>query len=204
MGDGMRTLETHSPTAKDLVGGLREWSELLESVRAVNRDMIVGRQTSSESRPKGGQTALRSVLSSRLEDRGWSTRNLGIFRRDLQLPSFFKLDFRKGPLGVVMSTQNAGYLVRNLTNLQLAAGPESSQMRTSVELGVLLIPTERHKAWSRMDSSVATYEDAKNALQGLSTLLTAPISILGLDAAEGDGNGVPWEATGLDVFPGGG
>jgi hypothetical protein len=195
----MRILEEHSATARDLVGGLREWSELVDVLRGIGRDHLVGRQLSFDPLPRGGQTSLRSVLKSRFEDRGWSVDDPGIFRKELDLPTFFRVNFRKGPVGVIVSTQNEGYLVRNLTNLQLAAGPEAPEITTSVELGVLLLPTEQHKAWSRMDSSVATFEDAVKTLHSLRTLLTAPISIVGLAAAEEDS---VWEAAGREVFPG--
>jgi hypothetical protein len=195
----MHILQKHSSTSRKLAGDLREWSELIHIVRGIARDEIVGRQLHFGSRPIGGQSALQSVLKSRFNDRGWSVNDVPIFRKQLQLPSFFKINFCKGPVGIVVSTQNRGYLVRNMTNLQLAAGPVAPEITGSVELGVLLIPTEQHKAWSRMDSSVATFEEAVKTLHSLRTLLTAPIAIVGLDAAETKN---PWEAVGREVFPG--
>ncbi len=198
----MQVVIEHSRGSDTLLEGSSTWHQLLDTLDRINRQALVGRQVALSrgpaQPPKGGQRALNDLLASLLAPMDW-TANSRVFRPRPSLPPW-RLSFHRDSIGVVVCTQNVGYLAQKLLTLQIAAGPPSeSRWGPSVmDVGALLVPTADLKSWSRMDSSVATFADAMAQNDGLSTVLTAPIAVLGLDARTA---GSLWERT--DAFPGG-
>ena len=197
----MQVAVEHSRGSDILLEGAPTWHQLLETLDRIDRDTLVARQLTLSrgptQPPKGGQRALNDLLVGLLEPMDWTT-NSRVFRPRPSLPPW-RLSFHRDSIGVVVCTQNVGYLAQKLLTLQIAAGPpsESRWGPSAVDVGALLVPTSDLKSWSRMDSSVATYGDAIAQNDGLSSVLSAPIAILGLDARTA---GALWERT--DVFPG--
>jgi hypothetical protein len=178
------------------------WDEMCRELERVGRDELIARQqtltrTSGRS-PKGGQRALNEVLDRTFPSEGW-LHDSRVFRPRPALPGW-RLSFLRDRVGVVVCTQNVGYLAQKLLTLQIAAGRETESRwpPSAVDVGVLIVPTEELKTWSRMDSSVTTYRDALAQNVGLESVLSAPIAIVGLDARS---DGIVWEPT--SVFPGG-
>lgn len=177
------------------------WDELRLRLERIEAGTLIAQQrvlTASSSRsPKGGQRALNEVLTRTFTTDEW-LHDSRVFRPRPALPSW-RLSFTQGPVGVVVCTQNVGYLAQKLLTLQVAAGPETESRwpPSAVDVGVLLVPTVEFKTWSRMDSSVTTYRDALAQNVGLEGILSAPIAIVGLDART---DGLVWGPT--SVFPG--
>jgi hypothetical protein len=178
------------------------WQELCSRLESIGRDDLVAQQqaltrTSGRS-PKGGQRALNELLARTFPPDAW-LHNSRVFLPRPALPSW-RLSFIQEEVGVVVCTQNVGYLAQKLLTLQIAAGraTESRWPPAAVAVGVLLVPTAELKTWSRMDSSVTTYRDAVAQNVGLEGVLSAPMVIVGLDARS---HGSIWEPT--RSFPGG-
>jgi hypothetical protein len=178
------------------------WDELCRRLERIGpEDLIAQQQTltrTSGRSPKGGQRALNEVLTRTFRSDEW-LHDSRVFRPRPALPGW-RLSFLQDSVGVVVCTQNVGYLAQKLLTLQIAAGRETEARwpPSAVKAGVLLVPTEELKTWSRMDSSVTTYRDALAQNVGLEGILSAPIAIVGLDARTA---GIVWEPT--SVFPGG-
>jgi hypothetical protein len=178
------------------------WDELCRRLERIGRDDLIAQQQTlariSGRSPKGGQRALNELLARTFPADGW-LHDSRVFRPRPALPSW-RLSFLQDRVGVVVCTQNVGYLAQKLLTLQIAAGRETESRwpPSAVDVGVLLVPTEELKTWSRMDSSVTTYRDALAQNVGLESVLSAPIAIVGLDART---DGTVWEPT--KVFPGG-
>lgn len=178
------------------------WDRMCRELERIGRDDLIGQQRTlthaSGRAPKGGQRALNDVLGRTFPSEEW-LHDSRVFRPRPALPSW-RLSFQRERIGVIVCTQNVGYLAQKLLTLQIAAGRETESRwpPSTVDVGVLLVPTEELKAWSRMDSSVTTYRDALAQNVGLESVLSAPIALVGLDARS---NGTVWEPT--SVFPGG-
>lgn len=181
--------------------GQPEVEQVCELLAGISRDDILERQSelaaTRAKAPAGGQTALNEVLASRFEAAEWEPDSQ-LFEKGVPVPGAFRLHFVRGRAGVVVSTHNRGFLIRNLTILQVAATGPQERQRVHTPLALLLIPTGRMKSWSRMDQTVADSREARAVVSALRSVISAPIGIIGLDAA--DSITSDWQAT--TAFPG--
>jgi len=183
------------------------WGELQEVLRGIDRQDVVATQSEyfrawidgeRATPPAGGQTTINRLIEERLAEIGWDTQVPVIPSEDGRGPvPYWSMDFVKDRIGVEVSFNNAGVLPQNLLRMSVKAESHLLDPDEMIRLGILIVATENMKAWSRMDSTVHTFEQVRRVLRYVTFSVPTPMVVVGLNNSTA---GEVWEPT--DLFQG--
>lgn len=183
------------------------WRELQEVLRSIDRQEIIAIQAEyfdawmrgeRATPPAGGQTTVNRLIEARLADLGWETQVPVIPAEDGRGPvPYWSMDFIKDRIGLEVSFNNAGVLPQNLLRMSVKAESHLLNPDEMIRLGILIVATEDLKTWSRMDSTVHTFEQVRRVLRYVTFSVPTPIVVVGLNNST---QGEAWPVT--DLFQG--
>jgi hypothetical protein len=183
------------------------WRELRSVLDGITRQDIIEAQAghvrawvagTKMNPPTGGQTAVNAVIHERLEACGWETQVPVIPSEDGRgVVPYWTMDFLRDRIGVEVSFNNAGVLPQNLLRMSVKAESHRLDHDQMIRLGILVVASTDLKAWSRMDSTVHTFEQVKRVLDFVTFSVPTPMVVVGIDSST---QGEPWAPTPL--FPG--
>lgn len=182
--------------ARDILERRPAWLELADVVSSIQMQDILDAHAafavSGRRVPAGGQSAVNRVFRERLEPLRWRPEPR-LFPPQRQELRKWKMDFIKDRVGVEVSFNHAEAIPWTFTRLNIAGESDQVLDTSRVDVGVAFFATDSLKSWSKMDSSVGTFEVATAWLSMMKPIMPIPVLVVGLEA-EG------WPAT--DIFRG--
>ena len=180
------------------------WRELQTVLRSIDRQEVVTTQAEyfhtwmggeRATPPAGGQTTINRLIEKRLSELGWETQVPVIPAEDGRGPvPYWSMDFVKDRIGVEVSFNNAGVLPQNLLRMSVKAESHLLDPAEMIRLGILIVATGELKAWSRMDSTVHTFEQVRRVLRYVTFSVPTPMVVVGLNNST---DGEVWQPTEL-------
>jgi hypothetical protein len=181
-----------------LEGKRHSWNELITCIDSITREQVIDAQeelaAARSKRPRGGQTAINSLLRDTLSSLGWQ-KQPALFPHDRPELRHWKLDFLKDGIGVDVSFNHQEAIPWTFTRLSVARESHRVFGGHRIDVGVAIFATASAKRWARMDGAVGTYELATAWLNEMEPITPAPILVIGLDEGA-------WLPVSESVFPG--
>jgi len=96
----------------------------------------------------------------------------------------WRLDFAKGPVSIEVAFNHGEAIAWNLLKPVLASEQNHVRKAVQTEVGIVIAATSSLKKAGAFDSAVGEYEKICRYLKPLSTILSVPLMIIGLEAPE--------------------
>lgn len=204
---GFELLRTAGSAADELLSAVATLSTTeIERLRVERQNQVKAKAATSGGRASrtGVQASLNSELNRLLtgEDRGWQPQ-VPLFKADVGTgKGYWTMDFRKEfdsgvGVGVEVTFNHAEALPWTLIRPTLAYQSDDVLEGSRIEAGVIVIGTDNLKGSRtapgglRVDSAVGTYERLLALLPRMKWVVQVPLTIIGLDWADGEMVGTP-------------
>lgn len=162
---------------------LHESDELLGILRAISDQEIIEKHRSYNQQPKSLSRAINDVLWKYLTEHGWHAESY-IFQDTEYRGDTWRLDFAKQVISVEVAFNNGGSIAWNLLKPVLASELNHVGKAIQTRVGVIITCTQAFKTDGGFDNAVGTYEKFIDYLKPLSTILTVPLLIIGLEPCD--------------------
>ncbi|MDO5335328.1 MAG: hypothetical protein Q4F23_04575 [Coriobacteriia bacterium] len=163
-----------------------EWSELLDCLDSISDEMIAHKFEGSSRKAKSISEAINRLIKVEMEERGWAAESY-IFADPeyaAQAKGTWRLDFAKNNLSVEVAFNHRSDISWNLIKPTLASELNHVDKALQTSGGIIICATEDMKAAGGFDNAIGTFEDYVQYLRPMSTILSAPLAIIGLEAPE--------------------
>lgn len=204
---GFELLRSTGAAADELFSAVETVSTAeVERLRVERQAKVKAKAESKGGRPSktGVQGSINAELNRILtgEDRGWQPQ-VPLFAADTETrKGYWTMDFRKefnegAAVGVEVTFNHAEALPWNLIRPTLAYQSDDVLDGARIDLGVIIIGTDQLKGSRstpdglRVDSAVGTYERLLALLPRMKWVVQVPLTIIGIDWAEGSMVGKP-------------
>ncbi len=157
-----------------------ESEELLGVLMAITDEEIIDQHAQYKGAQKSLSRAINDTLKRYLTDHGWAAES-PIFQDTQYSGDKWRLDFAKGLISVEVAFNHGEATAWNLLKPVLASELNHVQKAVQTQAGVIITCTEALKREGGFDSAAGTFEKFIDYLKPLSTVLTVPILIIGLD-----------------------
>ena len=159
---------------------LKESEELLGILRAITDQEIIEQHETYLGAQKSLSRAINDTLKRYLTDHGWAAES-PIFQDTQYTGDKWRLDFAKGLISVEVAFNHGEATAWNLLKPVLASELNHVEKAIQTQAGVIITCTEALKAEGGFDSAVGTCEKFIDYLKPLSSVLTVPILLIGLE-----------------------
>lgn len=157
-----------------------ESEELLGVLRAITDNEIIERFATYGGRNKSVSRAVNDTIKTYLTDHGWASES-PIFQDSRYRGDRWRLDFAKGLISVEVAFNHGEATAWNLLKPVLASELNHVEKAIQTRAGVIITCTEALAREGGFDSAVGTFEKFLTYLNPLSSVLTVPILLIGLD-----------------------
>lgn len=163
--------------------------EIIEAITSLSDDELKARHLSRKN--KGLKSSLAPSINSLLKEkfiaRGWRAES-SIFQGEEyggeNADKVWRLDFAKDSVSIEVAFNHGEAIAWNLLKPVLASSVNNVQKAITTEVGVLITATKNLKMAGAFDSAVGEYEKVLRYLVPLSTLMSVPLLIIGLETPE--------------------
>lgn len=144
------------------------------------------------SRMRGGiksslASSINALLKEKLIKKEWKPES-SIFQGEEyggeRAERVWKLDFAKGSISIEVAFNHGEAIAWNLLKPVLASSVNNVEKAIETEVGILITATRNLKIAGAFDNAVGEYEKVLRYLVPLSTLMSVPLLIIGLEAPE--------------------
>lgn len=180
---------THSHRHADLIfSGIddlrEEWLEICDAITSVGDEDIIDEFESNPREAKSISQAINRLVKRQLTMRKWD-QEVFIFsdrRYAERARGVWRLDFAKYHLCVEVAFNHRSDIAWNLLKPTLASELNHVDKAIQADGGVIIAATRELKDAGGFDNAIGTFEDYVQYLKPLSTILAAPLMIVGLKA----------------------
>lgn len=159
-----------------------DWDSLKEAIREISDEDIVQEFSQSQAVSKSLASSISNLMKDRLIKQGWASGSQLFLDNDYVNERRWKLDYSKNKISVEVAFNHAEAIAWNLIKPVLAGETNIVRKAVQTSLGVIVTATNNFKWVGGFDSSIGTFEKHLTYLQPLSSILTVPMIIIGLEA----------------------
>jgi len=159
------------------------YDEVLEVIKNITDEDIKNRHLQKYSTKMSLSYAINDLLKERLTAQGWSPES-AIFQDNDYDAKRWRLDFAKGPISIEVAFNHGEAIAWNLLKPVLASELNHVQKAIQTKAGIIICATESLKRAGAFDSAVGEFEKFGRYLKPLSSVLTTPLVLVGLEAPE--------------------
>jgi len=181
---------THSYRHADIVlADPRHWEFYKEIIEVLNSISDEDLKTNHASKKNNGvKSSLASTINllirNRMKEKGWISEASIFQGQEYGTDKVWRLDFAKGSISVEVAFNHGEAIAWNLLKPVLASEVNNVEKAIKTEVGILITTTKNLKVAGCFDNAVGEFEKVLRYLIPLSTLLSVPLMIIGLDAPE--------------------
>lgn len=159
------------------------YEEVQAAIAAVTEEDLQARHTGYGGKQMSISRAINDLLKERFIASGWREES-PIFQDTEYQGERWRLDFAKNPISVEVAFNHGEAIAWNLLKPVLASELNHVQKAIQTEVGIVITATEALKKAGAFDSAVGEYEKFQRYLTPLSSVLTVPILLIGLEPFE--------------------
>lgn len=159
------------------------YNEVTAVISNVTDEDLKAKHLSFNGRQMSLSRAINDVLKERFMSLGWREES-PIFQDTEYEGERWRLDFAKNPISIEVAFNHGEAIAWNLLKPVLASELNHVQKAIQTEVGIVITATENLKRAGAFDSAVGEYEKFLRYLPPLSSVLTVPMLIIGLEAPE--------------------
>lgn len=127
---------------------------------------------------------INAILKERFIEKGWNAES-SIFQGEAYgADKTWRLDFARNSVSIEVAFNHGEAIAWNLLKPVLASEVNNVNKAIQTEVGVLITATRNLKVAGCFDNAVGEYEKVLRYLVPLSTLMSVPLLIIGLEAPE--------------------
>lgn len=162
------------------------WLEICNALDEITDDDIIDEFEQESREAKSISQALNRLIKRELVKRGWHPESYIFADEEYaeRAKGVWRLDFAKGPICVEVAFNHRSDISWNLIKPTLASELNHVIKAIQADGGIIITATQAMKAAGGFDNAVGTFEDYVQYLKPLSTILTAPLIVVGLEAPE--------------------
>lgn len=162
------------------------YDEVLKAVADISDQDIRDRTTSRFAGKMSLSHAINDLLKERLAPLGWLPEAPIFQDPEYSSPreTKWRLDFAKGPVSIEVAFNHGEAIAWNLLKPVLASEQNHVRKAIQTEIGIVIAATSSLKKAGAFDSAVGEFEKICRYLKPLSTILSVPLMIIGLEAPE--------------------
>jgi len=163
----------------------KDYEDIVDAIASItDSDLITRHQLRKNKGVKSGLApTINALLKERLVSKGWQAES-AIFQGEEFKDKIWRLDFARDSVSVEVAFNHGEAIAWNLLKPVLASEVNNVQKAIKTEVGVLITATKNLKTAGAMDNATGEYEKVLRYLVPLSTLLSVPLLIIGLEAPE--------------------
>lgn len=181
---------THSYKNADIVLAdqrhKKDFDDIIEVISSITDEELKNRHLARRNR--GVKSSLAPTINSLLKEKfvamGWNPESSIFQGEEYGTDKTWRLDFARGSVSIEVAFNHGEAIAWNLIKPVLASEVNNVQKAIKTEVGVLIMATKNLKTVGCFDSAVGEYEKALRYLIPLSTLMSVPLLIIGLEAPE--------------------
>jgi Restriction endonuclease BglII len=159
------------------------YNEVVAVISNVTDEDLKSKHLSFNGKQMSLSRAINDVLKERFMALGWREES-PIFQDTEYEGERWRLDFAKNPISIEVAFNHGEAIAWNLLKPVLASELNHVQKAIQTEVGIVITATENLKRAGAFDSAVGEYEKFLRYLPPLSSVLTVPMLIIGLEAPE--------------------
>lgn len=127
---------------------------------------------------------INALLKKKLIAKGWNAESSIFQGEEYGTDKTWRLDFARGSVSIEVAFNHGEAIAWNLLKPVLASEVNNVQKAIKTEVGVLITTTKALKVAGAFDNAVGEYEKVLRYLVPLSTLMSVPLLIIGLEAPD--------------------
>lgn len=181
---------THSYKHADIVlNDPRHWKyyeQIIEVINSISDEDLKKHHRSKKNAGIKSSLAptINAIIKDRFIEKGWIPEASIFQGEEYGTDKVWRLDFAYGSISVEVAFNHGEAIAWNLLKPVLASEVNNVQKAMQTEVGVLITTTKNLKSAGCFDNAVGEFEKVLRYLVPLSTLLSVPLMIIGLDAPE--------------------
>jgi hypothetical protein len=165
------------------------YDEVLDVISSVTDAELKGLH---QSRINGGiksslSSSINRILHSKFTGKGWQDESpifQGAEYGGVGSEKHWRLDFAKAPISIEVAFNHGEAIAWNLLKPVLASELNHVQKAIQTEVGIIITATKSLKDAGAFDSAMGEYEKFLRYLKPLSSILSVPMVIIGLEAPQ--------------------
>lgn len=164
----------------------KDFDEILEVITSITDDELKASHLAKKD--SGIKSSLASTINSLLKQKfvakGWNPESSIFQGEEYGTDKVWRLDFARDSVSIEVAFNHGEAIAWNLLKPVLASEVNNVQKAIKTEVGVLITATKNLKIAGCFDNAVGEYEKVLRYLIPLSTLMSVPLLIIGLEAPE--------------------
>jgi hypothetical protein len=160
------------------------YNEVLSVLDGISEQDLIDRHNSLTGSKMSLSTAINQLLKERFIGLNWQEESPIFQDTDYESEKHWRLDFAKVPLSIEVAFNHGEAIAWNLLKPVLASELNHVQKAIQTEIGIVIVATKAMKEAGAFDGAVGEYEKFLRYLKPLSSVLTVPMVIIGLEAPE--------------------
>ncbi len=163
----------------------KDLDDIVEVIESITDDDLKNRHLKRANLGVKSSLAptINAILKERFVARGWSAES-SIFQGEEYKDKIWRLDFARNSASIEVAFNHGEAIAWNLLKPVLASEVNNVQKAIKTEVGVLIVATKNLKNAGAFDNAVGEYEKVLRYLVPLSTLMSVPLLIIGLEAPD--------------------
>jgi hypothetical protein len=181
---------THSYKHADIVLAdprhKKDLDEIIEVISSITDEELKSRHLSRKNNGIKSSLAptINALLKEKLVAKGWHAESSIFQGEEYGNDKIWRLDFARDSVSIEVAFNHGEAIAWNLLKPVLASEVNNVEKAIKTEVGVLITTTKKLKIAGSFDSAVGEYEKVLRYLVPLSTLMSVPLLIIGLEAPE--------------------
>lgn len=164
----------------------KDFDEIIEVISSITDEELKSRHL---LRKNGGiknslAPTINALLKEKFVAKGWNPESSIFQGEEYGTDKVWRLDFARDSVSIEVAFNHGEAIAWNLLKPVLASEVNNVQKAIKTEVGVLITTTRNLKIAGCFDNAVGEYEKVIRYLIPLSTLMSVPLMIIGLDAPE--------------------
>ena len=164
----------------------KDYDEIVEIISSITDEELKSHHLSKKNNGLKSSLAptINAVLKNKFVEKGWNAESSIFQGEEYGLDKVWRLDFARDSISVEVAFNHGEAIAWNLLKPVLASEVNNVQKAIQTEVGVLITTTKNLKKAGCFDNAVGEYEKVLRYLIPLSTLMSVPLMIIGLEAPE--------------------
>ena len=162
------------------------FDEIVEVISSITDEELKNHHLSKKN--KGIKSSLAPTINALLKkkflEKGWSAESAIFQGEEYSSDKVWRLDFAKDSVSIEVAFNHGEAIAWNLLKPVLASEVNNVNKAIETEIGVIITTTKNLKTAGAFDGAVGEYEKFLRYLRPLSTLMSVPIMIIGIEAPE--------------------
>lgn len=160
--------------------------EILNIISGTTDEEIINHFEMYNGGSKSISKSINKIFDEKFKSCGWKPQSY-IFKDNeyrQKKNDNWRLDFAKKDFSIEVAFNHGGSIAWNLIKPVLASELNHIEKDIQTKIGVIICATEKMKKTGGFDGAIGTYENFISYSKALTTILTTPLIIIGLDAPD--------------------